>query len=81
MRLARAGLLTPQHGERVYERAALEAGVGFADLVRRPTPGEKSISAAERSHGRSLFEANLAARNVPLIIGIYAPPVTALMGG
>lgn len=56
-RLIRAGVLTPRSGELVYERAALEAGVGLADLVRRPTPGEKSVPAAERTYGRTLFEA------------------------
>lgn len=81
LRLVRVGLLTPDTGERVFERAALEAGVGIADLVRRPTPSAKTVSPAERAYGRAHFEANLAARNVPLIIGIYAPPIAELMQG
>lgn len=81
MKLVRAGLMTPGDDERFFERAALEAGVGFADLVRRPTPDAKSVPAAERAYGRAIFEEKLAARNVPLVIGIYAPPIKELMHG
>lgn len=67
-------------GERHFERAALEAGVGFADLVRRPTPSATDLSDGEIEYGRALFENKMAANEVPLVIAIYAPPVEALLG-
>lgn len=81
MKLVKAGLMTPSNDERFFERAALEAGVGFVDLVRRPTPNAKSVPAAERAYGRAIFEGKLAAKDVPLVIGIYAPPIDELMQG
>jgi hypothetical protein len=38
MMLVEAGLMALNEGEHQFERTALESGVGFADLVRRPTP-------------------------------------------
>lgn len=80
MLLVKAGLMELNDGERHFERAALEAGVGFADLVRRPTPRAADLSDNEIQHGRKLFETKMAAREVPLVIAIYAPPVEALLG-
>lgn len=79
LKLIKAGLMTPSNDERFFERAALEAGVGIADLVRRPTPSAKSVPATERAYGRAIFEEKLAAKDVPLVIGIYAPPINELM--
>jgi TDG/mug DNA glycosylase family protein len=79
MKLVRAGLLDLHEGERYFERAALEADIAFADLVRRPTPKATDLSAAEKAYGRSQFVEKMAAHNVPLVIGIYAPPVEALI--
>jgi TDG/mug DNA glycosylase family protein len=80
MMLVKAGLMKPNDGERQFERAALEAGVGFADLVRRPTPSAAHLPDREIEYGRELFERRMTAREVPLVIAIYAPPVEALLG-
>jgi len=80
MMLVRAGLLDLREGERHFERAAIEACIGFADLVRRPTPSAGDLEADELAFGRSQFEAKMAARQVPLVIGIYAPPIESLLG-
>jgi TDG/mug DNA glycosylase family protein len=80
MMLVRAGVMELRNEELTFERAALDAGVAFADLVRRPTPSATDLSLAELSFGRSQFEERMAARAVPLVLAIYAPPVEALLG-
>ncbi|TFD12879.1 hypothetical protein E3T35_06220 [Cryobacterium sp. TMT1-2-2] len=75
MMLVKAGLLKVNDGERQFERAAREAGVGFADLVRRPTPSAADLPKNEVKYGRAQFETKMAAHEVPLVIAIYAPPV------
>jgi len=80
MMLVKAGLIELRDEERQFERAALEAGVGFADLVRRPTKAATDLTGGEIAYGKSRFEVNMAARGVPLVIGIYAPPVESLLG-
>lgn len=80
MMLVKAGLLELNDGERHFERAALEANVGFADLVRRPTPSAADLPDNEIQYGKRIFETKMAAREVPLVITIYAPPAEALMG-
>jgi TDG/mug DNA glycosylase family protein len=80
MMLVKAGLMKLSSGERHFERAALEAGVGLADLVRRPTPSAADLPASEIEYGRARFETKMAAHEVPLVIAIYAPPVEALLG-
>lgn len=79
MMLVKAGLIQLNDGERQFERAALEAGVGFADLVRRPTPSATDLRDSEIEYGRALFEGKMATHQVPLVIAIYAPPVEALL--
>lgn len=79
MMLVRAGVMDLEDGERQFERAALEAGVGFADLVRRPTPSAADLPDSEIEFGRELFERKMAVHEVPLVIAIYAPPIEALL--
>lgn len=80
MMLVKAGLMELRDGESQFERAALEAEVGFVDLVRRPTNRATDLTGREIEYGKSQFEAKMAARGVPLVIGISAPPVELLLG-
>ena len=80
-RLADAGLFRrPESGSTYFERAALEAGVGFTDVVKRPTRGEKDVSSKEIEFGRAALNAELEARGVPLVICVFRHPVKALLG-
>jgi TDG/mug DNA glycosylase family protein len=79
-RLAAAGLFDLPVGTRHVERAALAAGVGLTDLVKRPTAGERDISAWEVVHGRAGLETKLAALEVPLVICVFRHAVKALVG-
>jgi TDG/mug DNA glycosylase family protein len=63
-----------------FEEAGLAQGVGFTDMVKRPTPREVGVSAAELAHGRDLLAIKLASRHVRLVIAVYRQPVLALLG-
>lgn len=79
-RLALYGLFPqPAPGE-FFEESALSSGVGFLDLVKRPTTDESGPTLAERQHGRVILERALAERHVPLVICVFRHPVEALLG-
>jgi TDG/mug DNA glycosylase family protein len=81
LRLAGAGLFQrPEIGGTYFERAALEAGIGFTDVVKRPTRGEEDVSPKELEFGREALNAELEAHGVPLVICVFRHPVTALLG-
>ncbi len=63
-----------------FEEPGLAQGVGFTDIVKRPTPREVGVTAAELAHGRELLAIKLASRHVRLVIAVYRQPVAALLG-
>lgn len=80
LRLADAGLFqTPAQGT-FFEQAALTAGVGFTDLVKRPTRGEGDLAPAELARGRASLMDALRAREVPLVVCVFRQPADAIMG-
>ena len=79
-RLASAGLFKLADGARTFEDAALASGVGFTDIVKRPTVGEKDLVAGELGHGRGQLALKLGALGVPLPICVFRHPVEALLG-
>jgi double-stranded uracil-DNA glycosylase len=81
LRLADAGLFErPPADEIGFEAAALRARVGFTDVIRRPTPGEKGVSVDELEFGRAALAQALEAHRVPLVVCVFRHPVTALLG-
>lgn len=81
LRLADAGLFRrPEFGSTYFEQTALDARVGFTDMVKRPTHGEKEVSQKEIEFGREALNTELEARDVPLVICVFRHPVTALLG-
>ncbi len=79
-RLASAGLFELPDGAHTFEDAALASGVGFTDIIKRPTVGEKDLVAGELEHGRGLLTEKLAALDVPLVVCVFRHPVEALLG-
>lgn len=79
-RLASTGLFKLPDGVRTFEEAALESEVGFTDIVKRPTVGEKDLVAGELEHGRALLAAKLGELDVPLVVCVFRQPVEALLG-
>ncbi|MGC3994058.1 MAG: hypothetical protein QM779_08140 [Propionicimonas sp.] len=75
-RLARAGLFAETDGG-IWEPTALDAGVGFTDLVRRPIG---PVSMADLRHGAPLLRATLAAREPDLTICMSKEPAVAIFG-
>lgn len=81
LRLADAGLFRrPEFGSTYFEPEALEAGVGFTDVVKRPTRGERDVSPEEIEFGRGVLNMELSLRGVPLVLCVFRHPVTALLG-
>lgn len=78
-RIADAGIFEPS-GFDYYDDAAVAAGIAFADIVKRPTPGEKDVIARELLNGLPALERELEARKVPLVIGVFRHPVEKLLG-
>lgn len=80
-RLADAGLFRrPESGSTYFERVALEAGVGFTDVIKRPTRGENDVTPNEIDFGRESLVLALQEHQVPLVICVFRHPVAALLG-
>lgn len=77
-RLTRAGLLPP--GDGFEDDRAFAAGIGFTDVVKRPTRNEESVRPEELNHGRQLLEVKLAALAVPRIVFAFKYAATPLLG-
>lgn len=60
---------------------AFAAGIGFTDIVKRPSARAHELSAAEFAHGRAALEAKLAANAPGLVIFTYKKTATVLAGG
>lgn len=78
-RLAATGLFeAPTHP--YFEESALTTGIGFTDIVKRPTRGEDGVSPREIRVGSELLTKSLSDRNVDLVICVFRHPVKALLG-
>jgi double-stranded uracil-DNA glycosylase len=77
-RLATAGVFESPAGT-YFEQSALASGVGFTDLVKRPTAGEDGVKAEELRVGRTLLLAALKRRAVPLVLCVFRHPAEALL--
>lgn len=78
-RLQRAGVIE-EAGTGREDDAAFLAGIGFTDIVKRPTARADEISAAEFEHGRELLAEKLRRHRPTLLIFTYKKPATALLG-
>lgn len=78
-KLAAAGLFRAPTG-RNFEDAALAAGVGFTDIVKRPSHGEGDVGADEIHYGSAQLADNLRSRHVGLIVSVFRHPVKVLLG-
>ena len=79
-RLRTAGLLPEDARPGREDDDAFAAGVGFTDIVKRPSARAHELSAAEFSHGRAALEEKLAANAPGLVIFTYKKSATALCG-
>lgn len=79
-RLVAGGLLPMPADGRTFEDAAVSVGIGFTDIVKRPTVGEKDLTRVELAFGMEALSDRLAEREVPTVICVYRQPVRALLG-
>jgi double-stranded uracil-DNA glycosylase len=77
-RLAAVGLLPPGSG---YEDdRAYAGGIGFSDVVKRPTRSAAEVHPGELTYGRTLLEDKLNEVGTPLVIFTFKKAATALLG-
>ena len=60
--------------------ALLARGVGFTDVVKRPSRRANELSARDLAHGRRVLERKLTSLDAPLLIFTYKRAATALYG-
>ncbi len=78
-RLRTVGLLPEEH-DGFEDDALYGAGVGFTDIVKRPTPRDTGIGAPEFEHGRELLAGKLEACRPGLVIFTFKKTATKLFG-
>jgi TDG/mug DNA glycosylase family protein len=78
-RLRSAGLLPTDRGG-FAEDEALAAGIGFTDVVKRPTSRSSELTRAELEAGRTELRAKLETHHVGLVVCVFKPAVVALLG-
>lgn len=79
-RLVQVGLFERTDGACFWDDAAFASGIGFADLVRRPTAGESMVSSSEIAAGTERITLELLRRKVPLVISVFRHPAMHLSG-
>ncbi len=67
-RLRSVGVLPPDLAGRWEDDAAFESGVGFTDIVKRPTRNANEVRDEEFTYGRKLLADKLEQNAVPLVI-------------
>ncbi len=78
-RLERVGLM-PETWSGFEDDAAFEAGVGFTDVVKRPTKRAAEVRSDELHEGRTILEENLAVSGFPLVIFVFKAAAETLLG-
>jgi TDG/mug DNA glycosylase family protein len=78
--LAEAGVLPSADGQSFEDDRAFAAGLGFTDLIKRPTARASGLSAAELEHGRTLLDQRLTDVQVPRVIFTFKKSATVLLG-
>lgn len=71
--------LFPPSPSLYFEETALQAGVGFTDLVKRPTARAAGVGRSELAHGRQHLTNLLANLEVPLVVCVFKAAAEALL--
>lgn len=78
-RLRQAGVL-PAYGEGYEDDAAVARGIGFTDIVKRPTASAAALTAAERRYGAGLIAEKLEAIGGEVLIFPFKAAAVELVG-
>ena len=77
-RLHKVGLLP--EGPGFEDDRAFDAGIGFTDVVKRPTRSEADLTKQELEYGNSLLQPRLASAGAPLLTFVFKRAATTLIG-
>ena len=78
-RLRAVGVL-PDSSPGAEDDAAFAAGIGFTDIVKRPSANAKSLTTDEFEHGRRELEAKLEHYGPKLVIFVFKQTAEVLFG-
>ncbi|HVV76402.1 MAG TPA: uracil-DNA glycosylase family protein [Mycobacteriales bacterium] len=78
-RLLQAGLFSCPPGE-WHDDAACGAGIGFTDVVKRPTRGSSEVTSGEFDFGRDELRRKLEEANAPFVIFAFKEAAKRLFG-
>jgi TDG/mug DNA glycosylase family protein len=78
-RLRSVGLLAPTW-DGFEDDAAFASGVGFTDVVKRPTSRATGVTRDELRHGAAMLDRKLRAQRTPLVIFTYKVGAEQLFG-
>ncbi|HVS84399.1 MAG TPA: uracil-DNA glycosylase family protein [Gaiellaceae bacterium] len=77
-RLRRAGLLLAATGWE--DDAAFAAGIGFTDIVKRPTSSASEITADELAYGKAIVVSKLEAVRPKIVVFTFKKTATVIFG-
>jgi len=77
-RLRAVGLMPSTGGWE--DDTALALGIGFTDVVKRPTPGESGVTAQEFEYGRDLLLGKLEKYEPGIVLFVFKKAATTLLG-
>lgn len=78
-RLRQAGVLPPTSGA-FDDDQAIAAGIGFTDVVKRPTARADEVPDSEMRHGTALLRAKLEVVRPPVLLFPFKRAATCLVG-
>lgn len=78
-RLAQAGVIDLAAAGSADD-AAYAAGIGFTDVVKRPTSRARGLRPGELQHGRALLDEKLAALHIPRVLFTFKGGAQAVLG-
>lgn len=78
-RLRSVGLLT-KHTDNYADDQAFARGIGFTDIIKRPSPNAKELRVAEYMHGCERLRAALEETNPPLVIFTFKKTAEVMFG-
>jgi double-stranded uracil-DNA glycosylase len=79
-RLCTVGLIPDAAGHEFADDAAFQAGVGFTDIVKRPTAKAEQVRPDEYAYGQQLLVSRLMQVAPDVVIFTYKKPATVLFG-
>jgi len=78
--LREVGILAPARAGVFADTAAQERGIGFTDMVPRPTRRGEDLDRDEKRLGGARLRSQIAVHRPPVVLAVFREPVEALLG-